>query len=399
MGIYGAGKAFNLRYVQRGQVSNRPHVRAPRGGAISYGSYSKTTNVTINNGPRLGFWAGFFSSGVIGGLFGFLGNIFGGSRSSQYATLNQTQMQPAVQQQAPKTGDRLADLQKMFPNWVITSDGNGNYDAVNKDQTVHESGTFEEMCEKLLNQNKETQPQGTEEQQGNTPTGNPTGQGNEISDGKDKGNGDGGKVEQNHKPNGAQTTQTTQGTGHENKEIDKTKPVSVTIQFSIHTNTTNSGTATVKMPDGTTYTANTGPSLTHNRAMAALADDIRGQLKAAGWTNVTLENSNFKFKQGEQVDATTGASVSATQNKKEWTPAEKQKPITLNIRFAVETLSGNSGTASVTAPDGTKFEVSTGMSLTHQRAMADLSKQMKAKLSQAGWTNVTLENKNFNWSD
>lgn len=192
MGIYGFGKAFNLRYVNSGQVARNPKVIVRGGGRpiqFGGGSFTKTTNVTINNGPT-GFWG--FMSGLFGGLFGggFLGNLFGGNMFgmgmgmgmpmmggySPFGMINQAQMQPQQQQ---KTGDRLADLQKMFPDWVITSDGNGHYDAVNKDQTVHEEGNFDEMCNKLINRKKE-ESQGPKEEntpgaaeEGNTPSNTP----------------------------------------------------------------------------------------------------------------------------------------------------------------------------------------------------------------------------------
>ena len=409
MGIYGFGKAFNTRYVMGGQYSRRPHVNVRGGRPVMLGgsSFTKTTNVTINNGPT-GFWG--FMSGLFGGLFGggLFGGLFGGGMGmgmgmSPFGMINQAQM--PVQNQ-PK-GDRLADLQKMFPDWVITSDGNGHYDAVNKDQTIHEEGNFDEMCDKLLKHKKE-EPQGNTTPEVSTPatstpaTSTPatsTPATSTPATSTPATSTPATSTPATSTP--ATSTPATTAQQNEQQEIDKTKPIAVNIQFSIHSNSTNSGTATVKMPDDTIYIARTGMSLTHNRAMDALADDIRAQLKEAGWTNVTLQNTNFKFKQSEQVDGTTGAAVKATENRnqKTWTAEEKKKPITLNIRFAVHTLSGNSGTASVTTPDGEKFEVSTGMSLTHQRAMADLSRQMKAQLSQAGWTNVTLENKNFNWSD
>ena len=82
MGIYGFGKAFNIRYAHN---QYRPMMRmggGPRGPILGNHSYSETTNITIKNGPS-GFWG--FMSGLFGGLFGggmtsgmFGGNMFGG---------------------------------------------------------------------------------------------------------------------------------------------------------------------------------------------------------------------------------------------------------------------------------------------------------------------------------
>ena len=173
MGIYGFGKAFNIRYAQN---QYRPMMRMGGGGTrgpiFGNHSYSETTNITIKNGPS-GFWG--FMSGLFGGLFGggmsglfgggmsglFGGNMFGGGFGmnmggfSPFGALNTAMTQPTGQ---AKSGDRLADLQKMYPDWNITSDGNGKYDAVNKDQTVHHSGNFDEMCDKLLKDKQGTDP-------------------------------------------------------------------------------------------------------------------------------------------------------------------------------------------------------------------------------------------------
>lgn len=168
MGIYGYGKAFNLRYVHNSYLPKHTVMRG--GGRPIFGgtqTITQNTNIKITNGPT-GFWG--FMSGLFSGLFGgglFSGGLFGGGMNmgfgmgnfgmggfSPFGFLN-TQMNAGIQ---PKTGDRLADLQKMYPDWNITSDGNGKYDAVNKDQTIHHSGNFDEMCEKLL---KEKQGAGT----------------------------------------------------------------------------------------------------------------------------------------------------------------------------------------------------------------------------------------------
>ena len=165
MGIYGMGKAFNLRYANSGQY-RATHVKRPPARPMCGGhavSFTENTNVTIKNGPS-GFWG--FLGGLFGGLFG--GGMGGGMSMgmgmpmgmpmggmSPFGMLN-TQMSQVTPQK--QNGDRLADLQKMYPDWNITSDGNGKYDAVNKDQTVHHSGNFDEMCQKLL---KEKQGAGT----------------------------------------------------------------------------------------------------------------------------------------------------------------------------------------------------------------------------------------------
>ncbi|MDE6138591.1 MAG: hypothetical protein K2F57_03895, partial [Candidatus Gastranaerophilales bacterium] len=318
----------------------------------------------------------------------------------------------AQPQLLPGNQDKLANLKTLYPNHNIVSDGNGKYSATDKDGNLIGQGlSYEEMC-KALAKTKETNTTPTpvdDDDDDNNSTQTNTGN-NTVVQGNDTGNDDNTVVQNNGNntvghSNGSKVNNgnRTESVNNNQKPIDKSKPVTVNISFSIHSNTTNSGTATVIMPDGTRYTASTTPSLTHNRAMDSLANDIMSQLKAAGWTNVTLTNQNFKFSKGGQATQATQNTQNANQaqnaNKTQWTAAEKAKPRKLTINFSIHTLRGNNGSATVTTPDGQKFTVTTDMSLTQQRAMADLSNKMKAQLSQAGWTNTTLVNPNFNWSD
>lgn len=201
MGIYGMGKAFNLRYANSGQY-RATHVRRPPARPMCGGhavSFTENTNVTIKNGPS-GFWG--FLGGLFGGLFG--GGMGGGMSMgmgmpmgmpmggmSPFGMLN-TQMSQVTPQK--QNGDRLADLQKMYPDWNITSDGNGKYDAVNKDQTVHHSGNFDEMCQKLL---KEKTPIGEKQGDGDKKTNM-----KEVKDDKGKSENDANKADGNSSLNG-----------------------------------------------------------------------------------------------------------------------------------------------------------------------------------------------------
>lgn len=421
MGIYGMGKAFNLRYANSGQF--RPTIRY--GGnqrqpiMFGGGSVTTNTNITIKNGPT-GFWG--FMSGLFGGLFGggMMNNI--GMCGNPLAFLNNWGVQGTRQSQQSQAGDRLADLQKMFPDWNITSDGNGNYDAVNKEGTVHEKGNFDEMCDKLLKKNgasegattPDTSTPTTSTPTGSTPAGSTPTESTPTESTQTGSTPVGEDTVKGGTGAGVRRRTTTSRTGGagaavqahneaSDKPIDKTKPQTVNIKFKISTMIDNSGSATVTMPDGSVFKAETGMSWTHNSAMNALADDIMKQLKNAGWTNVTLVNPNFKFQKGGQANQTEGAN--RAQGSQEagkptnWTAEEKAKPRTLNISFSIHTTRGNYGHATVTTPDGKTHKVTTSMSLTQQRAMEDLSKQMKEALSNAGWTNVTLVNQNFNWSD
>ncbi len=74
MGMFGAGRAFNLSFRPQpfGNPGSMRRIPMPM-----MGNYSQTTNVTIKNGPS-GFWG--FMGGLFGGLTGNvgMGGLFGG---------------------------------------------------------------------------------------------------------------------------------------------------------------------------------------------------------------------------------------------------------------------------------------------------------------------------------
>ena len=385
MGIYGMGKAFNLRYANSGQFRPR-QVSFGRPQPMVFGGHTSintNTNITIKNGPT-GFWG--FMSGLFGGLFGggMMGGLFGGGGMgmgmgmggfSPFGMLN-TQMQPQITQQ-PKAGDRLADLQKLYPEWNIVSDGNGNYDATSKDGTVHEKGNFDEMCEKLK---KKPTTEGLSTPEVSTP---------EVSTPTSN------RPDRYRRKGGADDIAGTQGTQGEWTAAQKAKPYRLTM-----TADTNSSfgkcTATVVTPDGKTFKVQAATGGTSANRMDRLSTAMQEALKAAGWTNITLENKNYKWS-SDGTEAT--GNVDKPNNGKQWSAEQKasyNKPLT--IAFAVHSGGGvgNSGSATVTTPDGQVHQVTTGMSWTAARARKDLAKQMIELLHQRGWTNAQLQNNNFN---
>jgi len=83
MGIYGMGKAFNLRYQQtqaaprRMNMNTRFQAGPPSLMGFGFGGGQSITNITYNNGPT-GFWgfmSGFLNSGILNNLGS--GSLFG----------------------------------------------------------------------------------------------------------------------------------------------------------------------------------------------------------------------------------------------------------------------------------------------------------------------------------
>ena len=177
------------------------------------------------------------------------------------------------------------------------------------------------------------------------------------------------------------------------------KAKKVTLDVVLSTNTAygvgrGDGTATVMTPDGKTYIVNVdvGAGINNDELLQnTLLANLKTKLAQEGWTNVVLQNENFDIR-------TDGKAVNKAETKKaEWSAAEKAKPRSLKISFAVRTRSGNDGSATVTTPDGKIFQVHTGFSLNATNARKDLAKKMQESLIAAGWTQITLTNDT--WSD
>ena len=149
MGIYGAGKAFNLRYAQNTFVPNRGiNVRQSRQ-PIMFGSHCHcaptNTNVTINNGPT-GFWG--FMSGLFGGLFGggMMGGLFNNIGGySPFGMINAQQAQP----QQPQGNNELANLEKMYSKYKVLPNGNGTYTITKGEGDNVKTGTYDELIKGL----------------------------------------------------------------------------------------------------------------------------------------------------------------------------------------------------------------------------------------------------------
>lgn len=174
MGIYGMGKAFNLRYANSGQFRSQ-HVRFREPSRPMFGgnvTYTETTNVTIKNGPS-GFWG--FLGGLFGGLFG--GGMFGSSMNmgmgmgmpmggfSPFGMLNTQMTQPTTQQ--PKT-DELGNLKKMYSKYEVLSNGDGTYTLTTGKGDNVKTGTYNELMKGInLNDDSKPEKQGVDNEQKN----------------------------------------------------------------------------------------------------------------------------------------------------------------------------------------------------------------------------------------
>lgn len=431
MGIYGAGKAFNLRYAQNTYVPNRGmNIRQARQ-PIMFGGHChcapQNTNVTINNGPT-GFWG--FMSGLFGGLFGgggmmgmgmggglfggLFSNLFGGGMGSfnPFGMINAQQAQP---QQLSGNQDKLANLKTLYPNHNIVSDGNDKYSATDKEGHLIGKGlSYEDMCEALSKAKSEEKEkvENDDNKNGGKVKDDDTGKVKDDDTGKVKDDNTGkvkdddtGKVKDNSgtrrsgrssKAGGSNKADGTQGTGKKEwTDAEKAKPRRLNMTVDVNSSF-GKCTATVVTPDGKTYKVQAATGGTSTDRINRLSTAMQNALKAAGWTQVTLENKNFKWA-SDGKEAT--GKVDKPNGGKQWSAQDKanyKKPMT--IAFAVHSGGGigNSGSATVTTPDGQLHQVSTGVSLTAARARKDLANKMIELLHSRGWTNAQLQNNNFN---
>lgn len=95
-----------------------------------------------------------------------------------------------------------------------------------------------------------------------------------------------------------------------------------------------------------------------------------------------------RVRQGAGEEEHVDPPVAGSQ--KEWTDAEKAKPYTLEMLVAIKTMGTDK--ASVVTPDGKTYMVHI------EGDINALGAALKNKLAGAGWRNITLVNKTFNWS-
>ena len=157
MGLVGMGRAFNLRFMPNGPLRTNcyhrpmPHVGFFGGG----GNMSYTENISIQNGPT-GFWG--FMTGLAQGLFG--GGMFGcGMGGGLFGLLNAKQAAtPQGTGQAQGEDAHLKNLKQAYgKKYEIVShpDKKGIYQAFPKDGGKPIEGTYQELCDKLAEENEE----------------------------------------------------------------------------------------------------------------------------------------------------------------------------------------------------------------------------------------------------
>lgn len=140
MGIHGMGQAFNLQFQRRGNV------QINKGGPgfkqqlfmQPMQPFQQTTSIEIQNGPG-GFWGGLagFLDGI--GNIGGCGGCGGGS--------------------APAKDNRLANLEKLGPDWKIVDNEDGTFTAA-RDGYESKTGNYETVRDHIIS-GKKPEAQGT----------------------------------------------------------------------------------------------------------------------------------------------------------------------------------------------------------------------------------------------
>ncbi|MBD5402648.1 hypothetical protein HDR58_07610 [bacterium] len=392
MASYNFGTPLNSRIYQKNinyaHNTYGPKINVSRGPIMCRGNHSP--NVTYQIAQPKFNWGGFIL-GALPFLFQGIGMLFGGRGGGSQAVQQTYTPQTQTAQQDPNAHKTEANLKKLFPKFNFVKVGEDSFRASSEDGSKQFGPlSFDEMCEEIGKYNSTpAQPEGQPE--GDNPRVTPEEENPAVDNSNDgKGAVDNKTVKNNNNNQNTQKTDKAKNTTKTEWSAEqKAKPIR--LNMSVNISSLTSSTANVVTPDGKQYSISlhtTGSS--NSTIMTQLSEKLKQRLKDAGWTNVTLENQNFKW-------ASDGSEATGKVDKpktKEWSAAEKAKPRTLTISFAVRNFDG-SGSATVTTPDGKLYQVNTGMSLTPARARKDLAEQMKQRLNDAGWTNVTLENKTF----
>lgn len=185
-GIYGAGRAFNLKYRPNGPLKTYIYdrrmpifdfgYRGPRGGG--YGSFM-SENIYVDYGKR-GFWgnlADIFTGLAAGaGIFTQMYGMFGGGKKSDIIT--GPEEEKGVKAQGAKSDDsenfkRLETFAKLKEISVVP-EGNGKFSLMGKDGQHIKDATYDEAQNWIFDYNREpaikantkTKPQGAESANG-----------------------------------------------------------------------------------------------------------------------------------------------------------------------------------------------------------------------------------------
>ena len=390
MGIFGRGIAFNNSFFSRGPVRHLPpppSMGRPMG-PINF-HYSESFTCRTNGWDAL-----------IAGLqtFAFTRMMFGGWGQQSVAPTPQG----TTPQQAPAEDKHLKSLVAALGSkgtFTTHPDKDGYYIMTTKDGEIIED-TYQNLLDRFKNGDSKAtlatastvEPAGIQQNVTEAPVEEPTANPTEAlkNDVENSVKGTKGAPQKATADAIEQNKSQTPEEAGEWTEAQKKKPyrLQMTVAMRINANST----ATVVTPDGKTHDINVH---TWDRwtAIDILGKSMKQKLADAGWKNVTLENQKFDYasdgnKPTGNVDKPKGAEI-WTENKK----GTYKKPHT--ITFAVSPNSVNSGSATVTTPDGKLHQVTTGASLTSSRARKDLVQKMIAQLKSDGWVNATVTNKNW----
>lgn len=414
-GLYGLGRAFNLKYRPNGPLKTfiydrrmpvigfggRPHV--------SHGTFMQE-NIVIDYGKR-GFWGNLADiiTGLAGGL-AIVGNLFGGSKSDVVQGPEEKQVKP---QGAKSTDDTDAENLKRLevfakPKGIqVVSEGNGKFTLLAKDGKNIKDAEYKDAQDWIMNYNATTAPERTNVEKTNT---------DPVQETTVEPDGDSSRVTQD----GSERTQRSRrssGKGNvddveppaqndpkvDNKKIDKTKAYTKVITIKIIDKKVN---ASVTMPDGKTYSVTAEKSLSRHEELNEVLHRLGTTLKTNGWTNVTLKlPANNKNTVGidknavateneEKSDKSVQNKDKANAAQTEWTAQKKaawNKPLTMyDVRIDEGTMYSAGGNAKVKTPDGKVYYATTGKSIGSRRAREAIMEQLQQLVRADGWTKATV---------
>ena len=393
MGIYGYGKAFNLRYAHN---TYKPSIRYGKGikqPIISSHTVTSTTNINIKRSDG-NFWTGLFS-GLFGGLLGggmFFGNsMFGGMGTfmpaSPFGMLNTQMPQPQLQQK-PQT-DELGNLQKMYSKYTVLPNSNGTYTLTTGKGDNVKTGTYEELIKGF------EEPQGTTTGTTGETTTTTTGATTTTQNTSTTNTQTGGKI---HVADGWYRADTQSNEG-KNLQLNKCTSANAVLEKLLsakmdYLSNTDRAALCKELIKYNPSVFNADGTVKQNANFDKLDVPSIDYIK-----NKYVQNGSIK-RNGARTSYTAKSTGEQTETKVSNTQAaakaNKTKAYTATITFNIHTMGLNQGSGEARFTDSTgqthTFTASTGTSWNATNARKDIAAQIREKIKAAGFTNVTLKN-------
>lgn len=293
-GLYGLGRAFNLKYRPNGPLKTfiydrrmpimgfggRPHV--------SHGTFMQE-NIVIDYGKR-GFWGNLADiiTGLAGGL-AIVGNLFGSNKSDIIQGPEEQQVKPQGAKSTDNTDAENLKRLEVFakPKGIqIVSEGKGKFTLLAKDGKNIKDAEYKEAQDWIMNYNTtpkdEVEPKKATKEEQNQELKDET-----VATPKSESGGAAQRSSKAKRPAKVDGKDNTDKVKNEPPQKENTK-LTVSLNLKSAGFGGVNGSASIKLPNGQTKTVYTGWSRSAGHAIDDLKKQLEGYLKNSEFSNCTL---------------------------------------------------------------------------------------------------------------